>query len=144
MILGLLSLAAFPAAAQSGSASAAPASPQSTANGIHVYDAAHEVSIEGTVIKVADLQTSDSLSGEYLTLSTSQGIVQAHLGAAAILSRNQVTLKPGDKVSLAGAYVTGANGQVLLARILRTGSQMVLLRSSNGLPLRPRVAAPER
>ncbi len=90
------------------------------------------------MVKVAGLQTSDSLSGEYLTISTAQGIVNAHLGPGSILSKNHVMLAVGGKVSLAGAYVTGADGQVLLARLLRTGDQIVVLRSTHGLPVRPR------
>ena len=139
-LIALTGCLGLSANAQTNSSSGNSASPESAANVFHVYDAAHEVSIEGTVVKVADLQTSDSLSGEYLTFSTAQGIVNAHLGAETILSKNHVTLKPGDKVSLAGAYVTGANGPVLLARLLRTGDQMVALRSSSGLPLRLRAA----
>jgi hypothetical protein len=141
-LVALIASLAHPATAQTSSASAtaSTSTAQSTANIIHVYDAAHEVSIEGTVVKVAVLQTSDSLSGEYLTISTAQGIVSAHLGPGSILSKNHVTLAAGGKVSLAGAYVTGANGQVLLARLLRTGDQIVVLRSTRGLPVRPRAA----
>jgi hypothetical protein len=131
---------ANPAAAQTNSSSAPSSTAQPATNAIFVYDVEHEVSVQGTVIKVSDLQASDSLSGEYLILSTEQGTVNIHLGPGAILSKNHVTLATGAKVSVAGAYVTGASGQVLLARLLRTSDQMVVLRSSHGLPVRPRAA----
>jgi hypothetical protein len=109
------------------------------ASAMHVYDAANEITAKGTVEKIYEEKSPDKLAGEHLLLMTTQGTLDVQLGPAATWRLNQATLAPGDTVSLAGAFVIAPGGsQVLLGRLLRTGNQIIALRSASGLPIQPR------
>jgi hypothetical protein len=109
------------------------------ASAMHIYDAANEITAQGTVEKIYEEKSPDKLAGEHLLLTTTQGTLDVHLGPVAAWRLNQAKLGPGDTVSLAGAFVVAPGGsQVLLGRLLRIGNQIIALRSASGLVIQAR------
>lgn len=105
-----------------------------------VYDPAREVSIQGTVISYT-ANTSAPPHGPHVTLQTSSGVLDVHLGNAAVLVANNITLNQGDAVRVIGENVTFGTGMQFVARLIQKGNQAVLLRSARGFPLRPTLKA---
>lgn len=101
-----------------------------------VYNPAREVSVQGTVIGYT-ANTSAPPHGPHVILQTSSGVLDVHLGNAALLDTNNITLNQGDAVRVIGENVTFGGGMQFVARLIQKGNQAVLLRSAGGFPLRP-------
>lgn len=125
----LLCLAA-PSFAQPAEEAHAPA------RGIGQYDAAREVTINGTVQSVVTKRTLGSPAGMHLLVSGANGLVDAHVGP--FLGKDiRQALHMGLPLQVVGAMETFRGKQVLLARQLMYGGQTVTIRSNNGFLLRP-------
>jgi hypothetical protein len=108
-------------------------------NGLRVYDAAHEVTINGNVEKVLASRAGGP-AGMHLLVSGAHGTVYAHVGP--YLSKStKAALHMGLPVQLVGAMATARSGQVLLVRQLVYGGQTVNIRNSSGFLLRPQSSA---
>lgn len=121
----LMACLAIPASAQS----AAEANP---ARGfMQSYDAAHELTVTGTVQEVVTKHAVGSPAGMHLIVSGSQGTVDAHVGP--FLSKDvKEALHTGLPIQIVGAMETLHGKQFLLARQLIFGGRMVTVRSKNG------------
>jgi hypothetical protein len=104
------------------------------------YDISREVSLQGTVVDYRPLSSTPPL-GAHVNLQTSSGIVDVHLGNPQMLAANHLTLAPGDTVRVIGENINGILGTQFFARILQKGSQVIAVRSPQGLPLKPSRAA---
>jgi hypothetical protein len=100
------------------------------------YDAGREISIQGLVISYSETSSAPPF-GPRVTLQTSSGVLDVHLGNARLLESNQLTLAAGDTVRVVGENVPLGGGTQFLARLIQKGNQVVLLRSLQGFPLRP-------
>jgi hypothetical protein len=100
------------------------------------YDAGREVSVQGSVISYSDTSSAAPF-GPRVTLQTSSGVLDVHLGNARLLESKGVTLAAGDTVRVVGESVPLGSGAQFLARLIQKGDQVVLLRSAQGFPLRP-------
>ena len=107
------------------------------------YDVTHESVVQGTVLSYTAASGVAPI-GPHARVQTSSGVVDVHLGNASLLKQSDIFLAPGDSVSIVGATQTFASGPVLLARVLRKGSQTVTLRNFNGIPLVAKPAANAR
>lgn len=105
------------------------------------YDLNRETLVQGTVVSFAAASTVPPI-GPHATIQTSSGIVDVHLGNAAMIKINDMFLAPGDSVKIVGESHDFGNGTIFLARILQKGNQTVTLRNLNGIPLTPRRAGP--
>lgn len=125
----LLACLAIPLSAQS----AAEAHP---AHGfMQPYDAAHELTVTGTVQEVVTKHTVGSPAGMHLLVNGSEGMVDAHVGP--FLSKDvQEVLHTGLPIQIVGAMETLHGKQFLLARQLIFGGRMVTVRSQNGFLVR--------
>lgn len=103
-----------------------------------LYDPSREVSIQGTVVTYTENASAPPL-GPHVTLQTSSGVLDAHLGNARLLDANHLTLAPGDSVRVIGENVSFGSGTQFVVRLIQKGNQAVLLRSTRGFPLRPMV-----
>lgn len=105
------------------------------------YNISREVSLQGTVVDYRPLSSTPPL-GAHVTLQTSSGIVDVHLGNPQMLTANHLSLAPGDTVRVIGENLNGIQGTQFVARILQKGSLAIAVRSPQGLPLKPgRLAA---
>ena len=100
------------------------------------YDVSREVALQGSVISYSET-SSVAPFGPHVTLQTSSGVVDVHLGNARVLESNHFTLAAGDSVRVVGENVPVGTGTQFLARIVQKGNQTVALRSAQGFPLRP-------
>ena len=100
------------------------------------YDVSREVSVQGSVISYAET-SSVAPFGPHLTLQTSSGVLDVHLGNGRLLESNHFRLDAGDSIRVVGESVASASGTHFLARLVQKGDQTVLLRNAQGFPLRP-------
>jgi hypothetical protein len=107
------------------------------------YNLQREVFLLGTVVEYK-AQSSTSPLGAHVTVQTSAGIVDVHLGDPRMFTVNHFSLAPGDAVRIVGESVSGSPGGQFLARIVQKGTQALEVRSPQGIPLKPGHAATTR
>ena len=100
------------------------------------YDVSREVSLQGTVVSFTENSSTPPL-GARISIQTSSGILDVHLGNAKLLQHDKFSVAPGDTVRIIGENLPYAGGTQFFARIIQKGSQAVALRSPQGFPLRP-------
>jgi len=111
---------------------------------IPVYDAAHEVTLQGTVEEVVAKPAVGSPIGVHLIVATPRGSVDAHLGLLGMKQANQAGIFPGAFIEMVGAMVQVSGRELLLVRKLTVGSQTMVLRNKRGFPvfqMAPRTAS---
>jgi DNA/RNA endonuclease YhcR with UshA esterase domain len=125
--VAILLFSVAPAIAQS----AAPAAQSAAVP----YDIAKEVKVQGTVQK---LETSDGTGpiGTHILIQTSSGVVDAHLGFSSAVTPAKLGVAEGQNVTVIGMMQDVGGNSVLLARVLTTSSQVFVLRSERGIPVR--------
>jgi hypothetical protein len=111
-----------------------PQSSQASSAAASTYDSARETVLSGTVTKYTANSTAAPM-GARVSLQTSSGAVEVHLGNAKLLSMNHLSLQPGDALRVTGENVTVNGGTIFAARSIQKGSLVVMLRSKNGIPL---------
>jgi len=99
------------------------------------YDASRETVLEGNVVQYTPASSVAPL-GPHVTVQTSSGVVDVHLGRVRRLEANHFSLASGDRVRIVGEMVPGAGTQ-FLARVIQNGNQVLAVRSTRGLPLAP-------
>ena len=105
---------------------------------MNVYDAKREVTIVGTVVKYSAATTG--APGPHVTLQTTSGIVDVHLGDARLLAAKHFTMQTGDTLRIVGETVSDWRGTQFLARIVQNGTNALEVRSPRGIPLTYAVA----
>jgi hypothetical protein len=98
------------------------------------YDSAREVTLVGTVVSYHSSVDKPPL-GTHLTLNTSAGPVDVHLGDARFLNANHFQIQTGDSVRIIGENVAYGGSTQFLARLIQKGAQALVLRSVRGTPL---------
>lgn len=110
----------------------APTAPQRNGG----YDLSREVSLQGTVVSFTENSATPPL-GARVSIQTSSGVLDVHLGNAKLLQANQLTIAVGDTIRAIGENLPYGGGTQFFARIIQKGNQAVALRSPQGFPLRP-------
>jgi hypothetical protein len=100
------------------------------------YDAAHEVTLNGTVQEVVTKHVLGSPAGMHLLVAGPQGTVDAHVGPF-LTKDTREALHLGPPIQIVGAMQTLHGRQYLLARQLIFGGRTVTVRSPNGFLLPP-------
>jgi hypothetical protein len=129
--IGWLCLSLLFAAAACAQTQKAPAVPQRN----QAYSVSRETVLQGTVLKY----TAESLAaplGAHVTVETSSGAVDVHIGSAKLLENNHFTLAAGDQIKVVGESLPYGNGTQFFARLMEKGSQSIAVRGIRGLPLR--------
>jgi DNA/RNA endonuclease YhcR with UshA esterase domain len=107
------------------------------------YDPKTEVTIKGTVEEVQK-QTMrmpqgrgmmGAMGGIHLKLVTEKGAMDVHLGPAAYLADKKFTINKGDVVEVKGSLVQIGGNEAVIAREVAKGSEKLVLRDANGIPL---------
>jgi DNA/RNA endonuclease YhcR with UshA esterase domain len=104
------------------------------------YDVSREVTVQGVVVSYTENSSTAPL-GAHVSVQTSSGTLDAHLGDARLLQANHLTLAAGDSIRVIGENVPYGSGTQFFARIIQKGSQTLALRSTRGFPLRPAAKA---
>jgi hypothetical protein len=110
--------------------------PQSIPPQRQSYNPSREISLQGVVLSFTENSSTPPL-GAHVSVQTSSGTLDVHLGSAKLLQANHFTLAAGDSVRIVGESVPFGGGSQFFARIIQKGNQSVALRSTRGFPLRP-------
>jgi hypothetical protein len=127
-LAGLLALTASGVAQEK-----AQALPQGS-NPYNSYDAARENVLQGTVVAYTTSSATPPL-GAHVTLQTSSGVMDVHIGNGKLLAANHMTLQQGDAVRITGETVAFGDSTIFAAHLIQKGSQTVAVRSMHGSPL---------
>jgi hypothetical protein len=100
------------------------------------YDASREVTVTGNVHGIT--VHSKAPSGAHLLITTSQGLIDAHLGRFALRGSQPLSLRTGEQVSVVGVMAWVDDSQILLARTISTGTKTFVIRDQHGALLFPR------
>jgi hypothetical protein len=108
-----------------------------------LYDPKSMVSVQGQVEKVETVSRQGRRGGagksgrelQLVYLKTLQGPVVVHLGPSRFLEQQQFTPKVGDAMSVTGSKVITGKGEVVLAAEVKSGSNTITLRDTQGIPL---------
>jgi hypothetical protein len=98
------------------------------------YDVTRETNIVGTVVSYME-ESSQPPLGAHVTVQTTSGTVDVHLGPASYLRSNHFSLVVGDPVRFIGVNIPAKQGSVFLARIVQHGTQAIAVRSASGFLL---------
>lgn len=109
---------------------------QTVAHRNQAYDVRRETVVEGRVVQYTAASSVAPL-GPRVTVQTSSGAVDVHLGSARLLEANKLSLATGDNVRIVGENVAYGTGSQFLARVIQKGNQVLAVRSMRGLPLAP-------
>jgi hypothetical protein len=99
------------------------------------YDLKREGTLVGTVITYTESSTTPPL-GAHVTLQTTGGVVDVHLGDARLLTANHFNIQAGDTLRIIGENVASGSAAPFLARIVQNGTQALAVRSERGIPVR--------
>lgn len=132
-IFAIAMLSLLPAKARSATAAANVGEKQNTL--LPQYDLSKEIKAQGTIEKIDNSGDTAPL-GTHLQVETAKGAVDVHLGMLNLASRKALGLSQGESVTITGMMEDLGGNSVLLARILQTSSNIFVLRSRTGLPVR--------
>src|SRR5688572_4124484 len=120
------------AAALATTAYAQGGTPQGGGN----YNPATETTLTGTIDSVNTMPSQGRGGGGlHLVLTASSGPIEVHVGPASFVSSKNVTFATGDALTVVGSKVTMAGQDVVIAREIKKGDQVLTLRDANGFPL---------
>ena len=100
------------------------------------YNASREVTVTGNVQGIS--VHSKAPAGAHLLITTSQGLIDAHLGSFATRGSQPLSLRPGKQVSVVGVMTWIDGSQILLARTVSAGNKTYVIRNERGALLFPR------
>jgi hypothetical protein len=102
--------------------------------GLAAYDVKRETNLIGTVQAYTTAAQTPPL-GAHVTLLTSGGLVDVHLGDARLLAANHFNIQSGDTLRIIGESVAYGKATQFVARIVQKGTQTLAVRSIRGIPL---------
>ena len=100
------------------------------------YDVSREIVVEGMVVQYTPASTAAPL-GPHVTVHTTSGVMDVHLGNVRLLEANHFSLVSGDGIRIVGENVAYGTGMQFVARVIQKGSQVLVVRSTRGFPLAP-------
>jgi hypothetical protein len=99
------------------------------------YDKASEVTVRGEVIDVMTQTGRRQNKGVHVTVAGDDGTVVVHLGPASYLDKQNLALVKGDVVEIVGSRTKIEGEEVLLARSVKKGETVTVLRDEIGRPM---------
>ena len=100
------------------------------------YNPATEVTVTGTVESVENMPSQGRGGGGlHLKLTAPSGPIEVHVGPSSYVASKNVTFAKGDTLKVVGSKVTMAGQEVVIAREITKGDQVLTLRDAKGFPL---------
>jgi hypothetical protein len=118
----------------SGAACGQEKAPASLQDELAAYDLKRETTLIGTVQSFTPAAQVAPL-GAHVTLETSGGLVDVHLGNTRLLAANKFIIQSGETLRIVGEIVSTGTGTQFVARIVQKGTQALAVRSVRGIPL---------
>lgn len=92
--------------------------------------------ISGEVVSVDTITPLKGMSyGVHLMLETDKETISVHLGPAWYVQRQDIKIKPGDKVMITGSRVIFERKPAIIAAEVKKGDEILKLRDENGFPV---------
>jgi hypothetical protein len=100
------------------------------------YNPATETTLTGTIDSVNNVASSGPGSGGlHLILAVPAGPIEVRVGPASFVSSKDVTFTKGDALTVVGSKITMAGHELVIAREITKGDQVLTLRDTKGFPL---------
>lgn len=99
------------------------------------YDVSRETTVTGNVRGISVHKQAPS--GAHLLITTSQGLIDAHLGSFALRGSHPLSVSPGEQVSVVGVMTSVDGSEILLARTVSTANKTFVIRNQHGALLFP-------
>lgn len=100
------------------------------------YNAATEVTLTGTVDEVKQMQPPGrGMGGVHLMVATPTGPIEVHVGPASFVTSKNFAFAKGDALTVVGSKIPMGGQDVVLAREITKGDQVLTLRDAKGFPL---------
>jgi hypothetical protein len=129
---GLALAQAKPAAPPPGAA--ASGGPAVNAGSPPPYDKATETTLKGPIQEVKLVDTPSGVQGTRLMLKQGQQIIEVYAGPAPFFTRQGLTFAKGEPVEVIGSKVQIKGAPALLARQIKKGDKIVVVRDEAGKP----------
>jgi len=114
---------------------AAPLAAQRGRMGGGHYDTGTEVTLSGTVNQVVDMPgPSGGAGGLHLMVLGDGAVTEVHLGPATYVSAQGFSFAVGDEVTVTGSKVKLGEVEAVIAREVRRGADVLVLRDEQGMP----------
>lgn len=98
-----------------------------------MFDPATVTSVSGQVEEVQRLSGRRG-EGIHVVLRTSDGALDVHLGPAAFLEKQGLSLAQGDSIEVTGSKVQMGSAPAIIAQTVKKGDAVVTLRDAQGRP----------
>lgn len=100
------------------------------------YNPATETTVTGTVESVTNVPSGHRGGGGlHLVVTAASGPIEVHVGPSSFVASKNVTFAKGDILTVVGSKVMMSGEDVLIAREIRKGDQVLTLRDAKGFPL---------
>lgn len=102
------------------------------------YDATTETTLRGTVAEVKNVTSragGRGMQGMHIVVNAGSETVDVHLGPSWYAKEQNVSLRPGDVVTIVGSRVTIQESKVLIAKRIDKGGTVWTFRDAVGRPL---------
>lgn len=101
-----------------------------------LYDVKTVETISGVVTDINKIYPEKNMShGIHLTLSTANGSISIHLGPGWYIENQEVQISKDDNVTVTGSRVKYDGNDVIIAKEVAKGDQVLVLRDDEGYPL---------
>jgi hypothetical protein len=98
------------------------------------YDAATETKVKGAVEELKFLPSTGGKPAAYLLIKSGQDTIQVFLCPKSFLDDMGATFKPADQVEVTGSKVKQDGADLILAREVTRGDDVLTLRFKDGKP----------
>ena len=99
------------------------------------YDPATAVTLSGTVTAVRIVAAGQPLQGVHLLLKTKTGAVEVYLAPKNFVDFLKINYVPGDPIEVIGSRVKTGSAEIVLARQVEDGRDVIELRDLYGSPV---------
>jgi hypothetical protein len=100
-----------------------------------VAQEATEVTAKGTIEKVEEYPSRSGWhTGQHVMLATDSSSLEVHLGPTDYWKKNGFELNKGDLIEVTGSKTTVDDAEIVLAREIKKGKEVVILRNAQGVP----------
>jgi DNA/RNA endonuclease YhcR with UshA esterase domain len=100
------------------------------------YNPSTETTMRGTVDSVKEVPSQGRAAvGLHLVLNAASGPIEVEVGSASFVKSKNITFTKGDVLTVVGSNVTVTGQEVLIARAITKGDQVLTLRDEKGFPL---------
>lgn len=100
----------------------------------HQYNPATEVTVTGTVEEVLHPKAPNGMVGTHVNLKTAFGLLDVHLGPETFISKQGFTIEKGDSLTVTGSKQMIGGKDALIAKEVKKGDKILILRDTNGYP----------